>query len=120
MAQPGKPLEGAEAARWWQETGEFELRQILYWRWDPIGVDSAFPWTADEYDRYAPHVAESLKEASPAEALAEQLRLIETDRMALTDSVEAAARRRKVAAAIVKWYDDSQTRWRRFGARSGS
>jgi hypothetical protein len=38
-------------ARWSQESGFAELRQILYWLWDPIDVNNAFPHTHDEYDR---------------------------------------------------------------------
>lgn len=37
-----------EFARWWHETGEHELRQLLLWRWDPIGVADYFPNTVGE------------------------------------------------------------------------
>lgn len=33
-------------------TDALELRQILYWRWDPIGVSDEFPLNAGEYDLY--------------------------------------------------------------------
>ena len=79
-----------EFSRWWQETGEVELRQILHWRWDPIGVASAFPWAADEYDAYAPRIAATLKERPSAERIAEQLLEVERDQMALPDSAAAA------------------------------
>jgi hypothetical protein len=106
-----------EFSRWWQETGEFELRQILHWRWDPIGVASAFPWAAEEYDAYAPRIAATLQERPSAERIAEQLLEVERDRMALSDSAAAAEVRRKVACAIVKWYEDSRARWWEFGPR---
>lgn len=48
-----EPDELNRPAQWWDETGEYELRQILHWRWDPIGVSSVFPYAADEYDDYA-------------------------------------------------------------------
>src|SRR3954468_15284766 len=46
-------LSEEEYARWGNEAGFAELRQLLFWRWDPIGVGDAFPVTADEYDLYA-------------------------------------------------------------------
>jgi hypothetical protein len=110
-------LDGEDYDRWWHETGEFELRQLLHWRWDPIGVAGVFPWAADEYDRYAPWIAAALKEEATPEAVIDVLRSIETERMGLSDSVAAAEERRVAAAAIAEWHDNSQTRWSRFGAR---
>jgi hypothetical protein len=110
-------LDDDALTRWWQETGESELRQILHWKWDPIGIAHAFPWAADEYDMYAPQLADSLKDGVNAEQVAEILLLIETHRMALTDSAAAAVTRRKVADSIVEWYENSQERWRQFGPR---
>jgi hypothetical protein len=55
-------LEGARWERWWQETGEYEQSQVLHWKWDPIGVARAFPYAANEYDRYAPQIAAALKQ----------------------------------------------------------
>lgn len=48
-------------ARWWDETGDYELRQILHWRWDPIGVANVFPYAADEYGNYAPTIVDALR-----------------------------------------------------------
>lgn len=107
---------GAEWTRWWQETGEFELRQLLHWRWDPIGVADAFPWAADEYDSYAPQIAAALEDQPVVEHIAEQLLTIERDRMGLSDNATAADIRRRVASDIVRWYEESLERWRRFGA----
>lgn len=109
-----------EWARWWQETGEYELRQILHWKWDPIGVASAFPWAADEYDRYAPQIAAALKERASAAEIAELLGCIECDRMGLREVVPEFRRevpefRQKVAVHILAWYESSQTRWLEFG-----
>jgi hypothetical protein len=106
-----------EFSRWWEETGEFELRQILHWRWDPIGVASAFPWAADEYDTYAPRIAATLLGRPSAERIAEQLLEVERDQMALPDSAGAAEVRRNVACAIVTWYENSRARWWEFGQR---
>ncbi len=43
-------LSTEDFARWWKETGEHELRQILFWKWDPIGAFDSSPNTTDEYD----------------------------------------------------------------------
>lgn len=99
-----------------QETGEAELQQVLHWKWDPIGIAHTFPWAADEYDMYAPRVADSLKSGANAEQVADLLRLIEVDRMARSDSPTVAATRRRAADSIVQWYENSQERWRRFGS----
>jgi hypothetical protein len=42
-----------ERQKWWRRSGQSQLRQLLYWRWDPIGVNDAFPSNHDEYDGYA-------------------------------------------------------------------
>jgi hypothetical protein len=60
-------LERPESDRWWHETGGSELRQVLFWRWDPIGVADAFPVTADEYDDYLQPLLEQLAAGGGAE-----------------------------------------------------
>lgn len=42
-----------ERREWWTASGQIQLRQLLYWLWDPIGVKDYFPTTHDEYDCYA-------------------------------------------------------------------
>jgi len=59
-----EPLDADEFARWWKETGEHELRQILFWKWDPIGVSDIFPNTADDYDGYAPPIVSALRKGA--------------------------------------------------------
>jgi len=59
----GERLErGAEEEwrRWWEATGERELRCILMMAWDPVGAGDA-PEAWDEYDSYLPSVAERLQ-----------------------------------------------------------
>lgn len=78
---------GEERARafseWWRGTGEAELRQILFWVWDPLGLNREFPDAADEYDKYALEILTALaSEATPA-ALAALLGSIEQNRMGL-------------------------------------
>jgi hypothetical protein len=41
---------------------------VLYWKWDPIGVNDSFPYTADEYDRYGPQVLSALRNAASTDA----------------------------------------------------
>lgn len=108
-----RPLSDDEFARWWDETGERELRQLLYWKWDPIGVNSAFPRTLDEYDGYAPQIVMALRrDASPTE-IAELLATYERDRMGL--KAQPTERRLSLIAEIHAWYAGSQNSWLNFG-----
>jgi hypothetical protein len=106
-------LEREDFARWWRETGEYELRQVLYWKWDPLGMNDAFPNTADEYDGYAPEVVSLLtRDASPAEIVG-LLATIERERMGLerqrTDQLQA------LVSELSVWFEHSQSRWSDFG-----
>jgi hypothetical protein len=83
MTGHANPLAGAELARWRAETGESELCQILFWKWDPVGVSDAFPDAADEYDSYVPQILSALNERASADQLAELLGATERDRMGL-------------------------------------
>jgi hypothetical protein len=100
-------------ARWWNETGEHELRQILYWRWDPIGVSDNFPNTADEYDGYAPQVVQALRKGGSPEEFARALSGFEHDAMGLggipLERLEA------LSSLLVEWYENSQASWADFG-----
>lgn len=73
MADLEEALTSEQFAAWWKQTGEHELRQLLLWRWDPIGVAELFPNTADEYDGYAPQIVQILRRGGPAEELADHL-----------------------------------------------
>jgi hypothetical protein len=39
----GEWLSPDQAERWADEAGFGELRQVLLWRWDPIGLAESFP-----------------------------------------------------------------------------
>lgn len=56
-----------------------QLRQILYWRWDPIGVSDAFPHTIDECDSYIWPLLRLLSGGADAAAINQHLRLLERD-----------------------------------------
>ena len=102
-----------EFARWWSETGERELRQLLLWRWDPIGVADDFPYTADEYDGYAPQIIQVLRSGGDSKALADHLRSVERD--AMGGSITRRRRRDYLASLLRQWYENSQASWREFG-----
>jgi hypothetical protein len=106
-------LSDEQYARWWQETGEHELRQVLLWRWDPIGVADSFPNAADEYDGYAPAVAELLRHGATEAEIAEHLEAIERDAIGLqTNSAERLAH---LAERLTGWFASSVDSWRHRG-----
>jgi hypothetical protein len=97
-------------ARWWRETGERELRQILFWRWDPIGVADAFPTTADEYDSYGPGVVALLQAGASEDDMADHLGFVERETMLL--SGDDPGRRAEVAQLLASWFGNSIAGWR--------
>jgi hypothetical protein len=104
-----------EFARWWKETGERELREVLFWKWDPIGVNVVFPRTANEYDGYAPQVVAALRKGASEAEIIDLLRGFERDHMGLhSASVE---RLEPVASDICGWFEESQSSWQEFGMR---
>ena len=104
-------LTAEEFERWWKETGEHELRQILLWRWDPIGVAHYFPNTADEYDEYAPEIVELLRRGATAAEIEEHLIEVERVQMDMSRPRDETG----LAVLLVDWYDFSQDSWRKFG-----
>lgn len=113
MAKEAKGLNAEEFARWWKETGENELRQILHWKWDPIGVSAAFPYAADEYDSYAPEIVSAIRNDASPNDIAQLLSDTEQKRMGLGDG--SPERRLVLAEDIVAWFESSQERWTEFG-----
>jgi hypothetical protein len=104
-------------ARWWKETGEYELRQILHWKWDPIGVADEFPYAADEYDVYALPIASALMDSSTEEIVA-MLSDVEEERMGLGSAPNAGAATQRLtdlAEYALAWIGASQARWLELG-----
>lgn len=101
-------------ASWWRQTGEHELRQVLFWRWDPIGVSEYFPNTADEYDGYAPQIAHALRGEASDEELAQLILGLEHDAMGLPSRPEDD-RVPSLVALLRLWFENSQSSWRDFG-----
>jgi hypothetical protein len=106
-------LNTEEFARWWRETGEDELRQLLLWRWDPIGVADYFPSTADEYDGYTPQVVQVLRNGGDADAIAAHLR--EVERQSMDGPLTSPERLNSLGSLIREWYRNSQDSWASFG-----
>jgi hypothetical protein len=102
-----------EFARWWRETGEHELRQLLLWRWDPIGVADYFPNSADEYDGYAPQVVQVLRQGGDAAAVAGHL--LEVERQSMDGPLTPPQRLEYLGSLICDWYESSQNSWADFG-----
>jgi hypothetical protein len=102
-----------EFARWWHETGEHELRQLLLWRWDPIGVADYFPNTADEYDGYAPQLVQALRKGADGEAVAAHLR--EVERESMGGPFTSPTRLEDLGTLVRYWYENSQHSWANFG-----
>jgi hypothetical protein len=102
-------------ARWWAQTGERELRQVLFWRWDPIGVADLFPSTADEYDAYGPGVVALLRAGASEDDLADHLGFVERETIGLpSDDPE---RRAEVARLLTAWFANSVDSWQRSASR---
>ena len=76
------------------------LRRALMSHWDPIGVKDE-PYAADEYDRYIGGVFELLVDQATAGQIEEYLRVIETERMGLTNAHGAPLMPAEVRAAAV-------------------
>jgi hypothetical protein len=113
MAGRSQRLDAGEFARWWDETGEYELSQILYWKWDPIAVSDCFPYSAHEYDSYAAEVITAARRDHSIDGIAELFAVIENERMGLRGG--SPDRRRALANDILAWLQSSQDRWVEFG-----
>jgi hypothetical protein len=110
-APEGLPTE--QFARWWNETGERELRQILFWRWDPLRIGGYFPNTVDEYDDYAPGIVALLRLGADAKVLAEHLEFLERGPMGL--AAPDSDGRAQTAELLTEWFVTSIDAWTRHG-----
>ena len=102
-------LSEQEYARWWHEVGFAELRQLLFWRWDPLGVDDAFPVTAGEYDAYVPVLLSRLRAGATAGEVAEYLLDVERSSMGqrFSDDTELC----EVGERVIAWFEESVPHW---------
>lgn len=99
--------------QWWRAVGFRELRQLLLWRWDPLGVDGDFPWAEDEYDMYARPLAELLHAGADAPAVAAMLGEVERESIEFGHGAADVA----LGERIVRWYEGSREAYLEFGDR---
>jgi hypothetical protein len=108
----------AERQAWWMGTGRDQLRQLLYWRWDPIGVNDAFPANHDEYDSYADGMRDLMvAETDDGEVEAGVLRAVQRAQTAMgfDREPEAEETRRRVTDLILESRHQSIWLWKVLG-----
>ncbi len=106
---PSDALTSEQFDRWWSEIGEDELRQILYWKWDPIGVSGYFPDCTHEYDRYGREIISKLRSGGTVDDVANRLLRFQTVEM--TRGLGGKQGRLEAAEAIWDWFERSPTNW---------
>jgi hypothetical protein len=97
----------AEHERWWRECGSRELRELLFFEWDPIGLSRLADSPLDEYDHYAGTIVRRLRAGSSLDELAAVLDDFRRD-MGLDAADEPPA---DAAAKIADWYRRSTAEW---------
>jgi hypothetical protein len=113
---PDIGVRGRELERWWREHGREQLAEILYWVWDPIGVNDVFPMTRGEYDNYVDQVFRCLDGPNAASEIEELLHKIERDSMGLGPAPIREERRPCVARLIAEsWFEQSVGYWQSRG-----
>jgi len=104
-----KLLTTVQYAHWSKDTGLRELGQILYWRWDPLGVSDDFPATEDEYDSYAQMLLGRLRQGLSEDAVADYLLAVEKESMG--QRLSSNAHLQYVAELVLGWYEESMLSW---------
>jgi hypothetical protein len=89
-----------EGDKWWQQTGERELRALLY-EWDPVGVAAEPDWPGDEYDDFVLPLRERLEGGTTAGELAIFLERQVTEHIGLEPDAD---REERFAARLVDWW----------------
>jgi len=102
-------LSEEQYARWVREEGFGELRQVLFWRWDPVGVEDAFPITADEYDDYARVLMSRLRKGAGEPQVAAYLLSVEREWMGRRFSDDAKLE--ALGERILDWFEESLSLW---------
>jgi hypothetical protein len=111
MEGKGEKLSPEQHQEWWHEAGRWQLRQLLFWRWDPIGVNDDFPFTVDEYDSYADPIASLLGREADVVEIAAFLQGVEEDAMGLGRGDGPGDHYREVARLIADWHRNSISHW---------
>ncbi len=103
-----------EQQRWLHEAGRWQLQQLLFWRWDPIGISDHFPSTVNEYDSYVDPIASLLEQEAGVDEIAAYLRAVEEADMELGREDGSNDRTRSVAQLIADWHRNSMSHWLAF------
>jgi hypothetical protein len=93
-------MDAAEHERWWRESGDRELRELLLTEWDPIGISQLAEPQLDEYEHYAGQLVRRLRAGASEEELAAVLEGFRRD-MGLAAGEELPV---APARAIREWY----------------
>ncbi|GAC1319151.1 MAG: hypothetical protein NVSMB25_09500 [Thermoleophilaceae bacterium] len=101
-------LDQSEHERWWRQQGARELRALLFFEWDPIGLSELADAPLDEYEHYAGQIVRRLRAGASSEDLAAVLATFNAD-MGLEP---AADRPTEVAKKIRSWYGRSTSDWK--------
>lgn len=116
--EESEAITAEERQEWWTASGKSQLRQLLYWRWDPIGVNYAFPDNHDEYDRYADSMRGLMVgDADEGELEAGVLRAVlrAQEAMGFEQKPGAEESRRGITEMILRWRYQSISTWKEFG-----
>lgn len=116
--QPAMATTAEDRKEWWAVSGQAQLRQLLFWLWDPIGVNGHFPNTLDEYDRYADAMRDLMVGDADEEALAAgvlQAARRAQAAMGFENKQTAEEDRRNLTEMILGWRHDSIALWKEYG-----
>lgn len=81
------------------------IRKMLWEDWDPIGVNQ-FPEALDEYDNYAPAVAELVRSGASEQKMFDRLWVLETGYIGLEGDAENTRQfAAKLYAVAQQWVD---------------
>jgi hypothetical protein len=106
---PSADLSWEEYARWERDAGMDELRQVLYWRWDPLEVSEYFPATGDAYDRYARVLLSRLRQGADEQDVAAHLLEVEWKWLGRRYNDDETLR--GVGRLVAAWHRESIHRW---------
>lgn len=101
-------ISAEERGHWWRQRGQNELQQILYWCWDPIGVNDGFPLNEDEYDSYVGELFKLVRASASPAAIADYLGSAQREQITMSTSDE---HRLAVAKRVIEWYPNSLAYW---------
>ena len=101
-------MDPGEYERWWAERGAGELRELLFYEWDPIGLKDLADAPLDEYEHYAGTIARRLRAGTSDEELAAVLDGFRTE-MGLEPEQELPV---AFARRLREWYSRSLAEWR--------